>query len=218
MANEERKEELNRETLATDSTIRELQQTVNALPRTDHMTLPAIQVTEIDEETVARMQAVADINDARSDKAKVGKTGKSLEQIRNEFKFGVSDLSQEAGKHEIIVKEGKDGVQSVTIIPPAITIINSEGKEEESQDAKLVIEATPANIAAVDAKAPKNPVEAREAAGLNADGTEGDPIGKVPVAPPSGGDGSAMPSKEAASNNPPLANSFPKPNTEPENK
>lgn len=213
MANEERKEELKNETLATDSTVRELQQTVNALPRTDHMTLPAIQVVEIDDETRARAEAIADINNSKS--GKIGKTDKTLEQIRNEFRFGVSNLDDEAGKHEIVIKEGKEGTQSVTIIPPAITIVNSEGKEEEVQDAKLVIKATPANIAPIDADAPHNPVEAREAAGLNADGSEGSPDTKVPVAPPSGGDGTANPPREAAAANPPLANSLPKP---PENK
>jgi hypothetical protein len=218
MANEERKEELKKETMATDSTIRELQATVNALPRTDHMTLPAIQVTRIDDETLARMQAVADINDATSGKDKIGKTGKTLEQVKNEFMYGVSDLSDEAGKHELVVKEGKSGTQSVTIIPPVIKVTGKDGKEEEVQDAKIVIEATPANIAAVDADAPHNPVEAREATGLDADGSKGDPVGKVPVAPPSGGDGTAMPPREAAPANSALAASFPKPNTDPENK
>lgn len=216
MANEDRKEELKNETLATDSTVRELQQTVAALPRTDHMTLPAIQIVEIDDETRARAQAIVDLNNAKS--GKIGKTGKTKEQIANEFMYGVTNLDDAAEKHQIEVKEGKNGVQSVTVIPPVIKVTNEQGEVEEVQGKKLVIEATPANVAPVDADAPKNPVEAREAAGLNPDGSEGEPIGKVPVAPPSGGDGSGMPPKEAASNNPQLAASLPKPVTEPENK
>jgi hypothetical protein len=219
MANEERKEELRNQALSTDSTIRELQETVNALPRTDHMTLPAIQVTRVDDETRARQQAIVDINNAKSEKTKIGDTGKTLGEIRNEFMYGVSDLSKEGPKHELIVKEGKEGTQSVTIIPPVIKIVNAEGEEKEVQDKKIVIEATLPNIAAVDADAPKNPVEAREAAGLNADGSEGTPQNKVPMPPPSGGDGTAIPAKEGVSNTA-VANSLPKPNGDnnPENK
>lgn len=156
MANEEKK------VMSTDSTIRELQQVVDALPRTDHMTLPAIQITEIDEETQARMQAIADINNAKSDKEKIG--DKTVGQIKNQFAYGVSDMDEEAGKHEIIVKEGREGTRSVTIIPPVIIGVDENGKEHEIQSDKLVIEPTPANIAPVDADAPKNPVEGREAA------------------------------------------------------
>ena len=187
MANEENK------VMSTDSTIRELQEIVDVLPRTDHMTLPAIQITEIDDETLARMQAIADINDAKSDKEKVG--DKTVGQVKNEFMYGVSDLDQEAGKHELVVKEGREGTRSVTVIPPVIKATDEDGKEHEVQSEKLVITPTPANVAAVDADAPHNPVEAKEATDEASKPTD-TPVEK-PVIPASPATPNATPSSSA---------------------
>ena len=174
MANEENK------VMSTDSTIRELQEIVDVLPR-------------IDDETLARMQAIADINDAKSDKEKVG--DKTVGQVKNEFMYGVSDLDQEAGKHELVVKEGREGTRSVTVIPPVIKATDEDGKEHEVQSEKLVITPTPANVAAVDADAPHNPVEAKEAADEASKPTD-TPVEK-PVIPASPATPNATPSSSA---------------------
>ena len=194
MANEKKKEEIREARLATDSNIRELQQTVAALPRTDHMTLPAIQVAEIDEQTRARAAAIVAINNARNaDDVVDEETGKTLGQVKSEFEYGVSDMNEEAGKHEIQINETENGLETVTIIPPVREVTNEQGEVVEVKDEEVVIEPTPANIAPVDVNAPHNPVEAREAAGLNPDGSEGD----TQVVPGSGQTG-APSAREAA--------------------
>jgi hypothetical protein len=179
MANEvKKKEEIKEAQVASDSTVRELQKTVDALPRTDHMTLPAIMITEIDEETLARMASVEAINKATKPDEVIDEEGKTLQQVRNEFEFGVTNLDDEAGKHEFIVEGNARETESVTVVPPVAVVVNAEGEEEEVQGDPVVIKPTPANIAPVDAEAPHNPVEAREAVGLAVDGSEGEaPIG-----------------------------------------
>ncbi len=173
MANEINKEEIKQ---SSDANIRALQNIVEGLPRTDHMTLPAIQITEIDPETRTRLGMIADINKSKNDEDVIGKEGRTRSQIRNEFMYGVSDLSEEGAKHQLVVNEGEEGRESVTIIAPVIEVTNADGEVEETQAEELTIEATPANIAPIDKDAPHDPVEARTAAGLAEDGSEGQPV------------------------------------------
>jgi hypothetical protein len=177
MANGNKKEEVQQNKRATDSTLRALQDTVDSLPRTDHMTLPAVQITAIDDETIAKMRMISEINKAKNAEDVVNEEGLTLGQVRNQFLYGVTDANEEGAKHEVVVNETEDGRESVTIIAPVIEVTNADGEVEEVQDEPVVIEATPANIAPIDKDAPKDPVAAREAAGLNPDGSEGDPIG-----------------------------------------
>jgi hypothetical protein len=177
MANENKKEVIQEDRRAADSTIRALQETVDSLPRTDHMTLPAVQITAIDEETLARMRMISEVNKGGDSEAVVNEEGLTLGAVRNQFLYGVTEGEERGSKHEIVVNSTEDGSESVTIIPPVIEVQNAEGELEEVQDEPVTIEATGANIASVDKDAPQNPVAAREAAGLNPDGSEGDPIG-----------------------------------------
>ena len=55
----------NKVNTSNDTTIMELQEIVNNLPRTDHMTLPAVQITKIDEETKTRSEDIVKINESR---------------------------------------------------------------------------------------------------------------------------------------------------------
>jgi hypothetical protein len=168
MANETNKK--SNETTATvssaDTTVRELEASIENLPRTDHMTLPALMVNTIDAETAARMKTIETINEAKKPDDVVDETGRTFQQVRNQFEFGVTELDEKGSKHEFEV--GSDG--SITVIAPEI---NDEHRRE------VTIVPTPANIAPVDADAPKDPVEARVAEGKAEDGSEGEATGAV---------------------------------------
>lgn len=118
-----------------------LQAIVDEFPRTDGMTLPSVMITEIDEETVARMSAISAVNHAVDPETVIDENGKTLQQVRNEFAYGVADLNDEGPKHqlEIVNEDGKIGVK---VIAPEI---------EGEQQAPVTIVATPANVAPVDA-------------------------------------------------------------------
>lgn len=174
MANEEKnKEETRTESKATSPTVRELQNTVESLPRTSHMTLPAVSITKIDDETLASMKRMSEINKATSYEDEVGE--QTVGEIRRKFVYGVSGDSEEGAKHEVI--ENDD--MSVTVIPPARKITDASGEVREVKGREVTFEATPANIAPIDKDAPHDPVQARVRAGLAADGSEGDPIGNM---------------------------------------
>jgi hypothetical protein len=127
----------------------ELKASIENLPRTDHMTLPAVQIVRIDEEAEARFNRTVAVNHATSADEVVTEDGKTLEQVRNENLFGVTNLDDKAAKHTIKV----DG-DNVIIVAPI--------KDAEGNKAETVIAPTMQNIAAVDAGAPTNPVEAKK--------------------------------------------------------
>src|SRR5688572_30713114 len=118
------------EVQASDPILRELVERVESLPRTDHMTLPAVMVNEIDDETRARMASIKAVNDARNPDDVIDESGKTLAQVRREFEFGVSEEDEEGGKHSFKFEEGEHGIQKVTVIPPVHKVINAEGEVE----------------------------------------------------------------------------------------
>lgn len=136
-----------------DNAVRELMDMVERLPRTDGMTLPAVGITIIDEETAARMKAIAAINAATDPNVVIDEEGKTLQQVRNEFTYGVTNLDETGAKHTFEVTTDENGNSAVKITAPEV-----EGQESSS----VVIAATPPNIAPIDAGSPTNPVEARE--------------------------------------------------------
>lgn len=136
------------ETNAVKSVVEQLEASIQNLPRTDFMTLPAVMVTSIDEETLERMKAISEINAATDKDTKIGSTGKTFGEIVNEFKFGVASLEEIGEKHSF-----KATATGVVISAPEIN-------GERAVD--VVIEATPANISPSDAGAPTNPVDAKE--------------------------------------------------------
>ncbi len=171
-------------TIEADGAVKDLMELVESLPRTDHRTLPAVGVTILDEDTAIRMRAIAAINSATDPDEKVDETGRTLQQVRNEFEFGVSDLNEEGPKHTFEVSKSEDGTGEVKVIAPEIN-----GEQAEP----VIIAATPANIAPVDVDAPKNPVEAKEAG----EESPSDPILPVtpkaaPNAPSTVGEGSVV--------------------------
>lgn len=147
-------------TTITPGAADELKALVDSYPRTDGMTLPAISVTEIDPETVARVDVISKIHNAENDGVVVDSEGRTVAQVRNLIEFGVADLDgnlpEGAGKHEVTTAE--DG--TVTIVSP-----NTEG------DQKVVLKPTPRNISPMDVGAPTNPVEEKIALGLPEDAT-----------------------------------------------
>lgn len=162
---EKNKTEQPMELTSTDSTLRELKETVDSLPRTDHMTLPAIQIAKIDDETKARMEAISKINNATKSDEVVTEDGRTLQEIRNEFEFGVTDLSDEGFKHKLTLSKDSEGNETLKV----------QGAYDKAEEA-IEIKATPANIAPVDVDAPHNPVEAKEAGHKTNAPISGDPV------------------------------------------
>lgn len=143
------------EVTITDTTVNELKQTVDALPRTDFMTLPAVNIVTIDDETLRQMEMTRRMNaGGNPDDVVNDQNGITRQQYRDMIEFGVmpdGSVPEGSGKHTFDVNTAADGsVESVTINPP----------EEGGQSVEIA--AAPANVAPMDADQPTNPVEARE--------------------------------------------------------
>lgn len=120
------------------NSVRELEELVASLPRTDGMTLPAVQIVKIDDEAIKRSEEVVAINAATKAEDVINSEGKTLGEVRNEAVFGMKNPMEGGEKHTF--KDGEDG--SFIIVPPTI---NGEKQDD------IVIKPTPPNVAAVDA-------------------------------------------------------------------